>query len=116
MIFEDFRVPAPSLRSRPRIPEYAISLEGDDLGNHVVEKFPVMAYEEQSAGIVLQHYLKQFQCFDIQIIGGLIQNQHVGGTGKQARQQQRGCARRRKAILPANALARAQTENLPDNL
>ena len=36
----------------------------------------------------MQQVLKQLEGVDIQVIGGLIQNQHVGRTGKQARQQQ----------------------------
>ena len=94
----------------------AIALERDDLGYHIVEKFPIMAYQEQSAGIVLQHYLKQFQCFDIQIIGGFIQNQYVGGTGKQARQQQPIALTAGKRFYRRPRLAPAQTENLPGNL
>ena len=69
--------PASSRRTRQRIPEDAVAFECDNLGDDVVEKLPVMAHEEKCAGIALQQCLKQFQRLDIEIVGGLIQNQHI---------------------------------------
>ena len=46
-----------------------------------------MADQEDRAGVLLQQLLQQFQRIDIQIIGRLVQHQHIRRLGEQARQQ-----------------------------
>ena len=47
-----------------------------------------MADQKHGAGVVLQQFFQQFQRFNVQVVGRLIEHQHIGRTGKQARQQQ----------------------------
>ncbi len=47
-----------------------------------------MADEEDGARVFFQQLFQQFQGIDIQVVGRLIENQHVGRLGEQARQQQ----------------------------
>ena len=66
----------------------SITLGRDDAGHHVVQKGTVVADEEDCAVVLLQQVFQQIQGVDIQIVGGLVQHQHIGGAGKQAGQQQ----------------------------
>ncbi|MNC84717.1 hypothetical protein D3C83_02780 [compost metagenome] len=47
-----------------------------------------MTHHEKRTGIVLQQRFQQFQRFDIEIVGRLVQHQHVGRACKEARKQQ----------------------------
>lgn len=47
-----------------------------------------MAHEKQGAGVVLQQVVQQFQGLDVQVVGLLVQHQHIGGAAERARQQQ----------------------------
>ncbi len=47
-----------------------------------------MADEENRAVVVLQQILEQFQRVDVEVVGRLVEHQHVGRPRKQARQQQ----------------------------
>jgi hypothetical protein len=75
----------------------AIAFVGNGAGDHVVHEGAVVADQKHGAVVVLQQLFEQLQRVNIQVVGGLVEHQHVGGAGKQAGQQQ------------AVALATAQT-------
>ena len=60
----------------------------DGGGDHVVEKAPVVADQEDRAVVIGQQLFEQFQRLDVQVIGRLVEHQYVGRAGKQAGQQQ----------------------------
>ena len=78
----------PVLHTAFKFAPAAITLMGNGAGDHVVQKRAVMADQKNRAVKVLQQVFEQLQRVDIKVIGRLIQHQHVGGSGKQARQQQ----------------------------
>ena len=47
-----------------------------------------MAHHQDRAGILDQHRLEQFEGFRIQIVGGLVQDQHIRRPGKELGQQE----------------------------
>ena len=47
-----------------------------------------MAHQKHRAVVALQQVFEQFQGVDVQVVGGFVQHQHIGGAGKQAGQQQ----------------------------
>ncbi len=47
-----------------------------------------MADQEHRAVVVLQQFFQHLQRLDIEVVGRLVQNQHIRGAGKQACQQQ----------------------------
>ena len=47
-----------------------------------------MADQEHGAGVIGQQVFQQIECVDVQVVGGLVQHQHIAGFGEQARQQQ----------------------------
>ena len=47
-----------------------------------------MAHQQDGAGKLHQQRLQQLQCLHIQIVGGFVHHQQVGGFAEQARQQQ----------------------------
>ena len=64
------------------------AFEGNRAGDHIVKKGSVMAHQEHGPFVVLQQFLQQFKGLDIEVVGWLVEHQHIGGSGKQARQQQ----------------------------
>src|SRR5215207_7680287 len=64
------------------------ALCGQRLSDDVVEKPSVVAHDEQRARVVLEFLLEQLERFDVQIVGGLIQYDEVGGAREEAREQQ----------------------------
>ena len=53
-----------------------------ELGHDVVEKFAVVAHQEERPRVFLQQRFQQLQRFDIQVVGRLVQHQHVGGPAE----------------------------------
>ena len=47
-----------------------------------------MAHQKHRAVVALQQVFQQFQGVDVEVVGGLVQHQHVGGAGKQTGQKQ----------------------------
>ena len=71
-----------------------------------------MADDEHRAVVALQQLFEQLQRVNVQVVGGLVQHQHIGWTRKQTRQQQavalaarqrtnrrRGARRRKQKII-----------------
>src|SRR5690606_30537128 len=57
-------------------------------GDDVVEEGAVVADQEQRAVVGVEQLLEQIEGLDVEVVGGLVQHQHVGRTREQARQQQ----------------------------
>ena len=47
-----------------------------------------MADQEDGAGVISQQFFQQVQGFDVKVVGGFVEHQHIRGLGKQASQQQ----------------------------
>ena len=47
-----------------------------------------MAHQQQRAGILLQRLLEQLERFDVEVVGRLVEHDHVGGFREQPREQQ----------------------------
>ena len=47
-----------------------------------------MGDEEQRAGVVLQRCFEQLERFDVEVVGRLIQHQHIGRAREEAREEQ----------------------------
>jgi hypothetical protein len=65
-----------------------IAFAGNGLRHHVVEEGAVVADQEHRAVVVLQQGFEQLQGFDVEVVGRLVEHQHVGRPREQARQQQ----------------------------
>mgnify|MGYP000146032236 CR=1 FL=1 len=70
---------------------------GNDAGHHVVEKRPVVAHQKHRTVVALQQVFQQFKGVDVQVVGGLVEHQHIGRARKQPRQQQPVALAARKA-------------------
>ena len=66
----------------------AVALENQQLGDHVVQKGPVVTHHQQGALIFQELLFEQLQGLQIEIVGGLVEHQQVGRPGQQTRQQQ----------------------------
>ena len=53
---------------------------------HIINKSAVVGYQQQSSVAVLQERLQPLNRLDVQVVGGLIEQQHVGATQQQLRQ------------------------------
>ena len=61
---------------------------GEGLGDDVIEERAVVGDEEQRAVVVLQRGFEQLEGFDVEVVGRLIQHQHIRRLGEEAREQQ----------------------------
>ena len=53
-----------------------------------IDEVPVMADQQQGAGVIVQQLFEQFEGFHIQIVGRLVHHQHIRGLREQFGQQQ----------------------------
>jgi len=68
-----------------------------------------VADQKHRAFVVLQQVFQQLQRVDVQVVGWLVEHQHVGGPCKQARQQQAvALAARQRAHWRVGACGRKQ--------
>ena len=58
--------------------DMAVVFEGQDVGRDAVEKPAVMADDDGAAGEILQRLFQRAQGIDVEIVGGLVKQQHVG--------------------------------------
>ena len=58
--------------------DMAIALEGQDMGGDAIEEPAVMADDHGAAGEILQRLFQRAQRVDIEIVGGLVEQQNVG--------------------------------------
>ncbi|GMA73839.1 hypothetical protein GCM10025880_02560 [Methylorubrum aminovorans] len=47
-----------------------------------------MADQNQGAGIVAEHLLQQVEGLEVEVVGGLVEHEEVGGLGERPRDQQ----------------------------
>ncbi len=66
----------------------AIALEGDRAGDHVVEEPAVVADQQQRPRPLEQLFFEQLQRFEVEIVGRLVENEHIGRPREHPRQQQ----------------------------
>ena len=81
---------------------------GNDAGHHVVEKRPVVAHQKHRAVVALQQVFQQFKGVDVQVVGGLVEHQHIGRARKQPGQQQTVALAARKAAHGRSRTRRAE--------
>ncbi|MOA59146.1 hypothetical protein D3C78_1836930 [compost metagenome] len=66
----------------------AVAFVGDSLRDDVVQERAVVADKQHRAGVFLQQFFQKLQRFDVEVVGGFVQHQHVCRAGEQAGQQQ----------------------------
>ena len=96
-------VPADVLRRR-RLP-----FERERAGHDVVEEHAIVADEQHRAVELADQLLEQLQRLDVEIVGRLVEHQHVGRPREQPREQQPVALAARQRLAPATARARAET-------
>src|SRR6478736_6818015 len=67
---------------------YAAALGGQRLGNDIVEKAPIVAHEQQRAGVALQSLFEQLQRLDVEVVRRLVEHDEIGGACEEAREQE----------------------------
>ena len=67
---------------------FCLAFKSQNAGDSAIQKIAVMADDQNRAVIIGNHFLKQFQRFNIQIIRWLIKNQKIMGLGKKLGKQQ----------------------------
>ena len=66
----------------------ALAFEGERAGDDVVDERAIVADEQERARPVDQHRLEQLERLDVEIVGRLVEHQHVRRPREQPRQQQ----------------------------
>ena len=66
----------------------AVAFERQRARDDVVEKHPVVADQQQRARPLDELRLEQFERLEVEIVGRLVEHQHVGRPREQPRQQQ----------------------------
>ena len=74
--------PVPAVDGEP-----AVTAEGDDAGGHDVEEGPVVADHDHRAPPPGQLGLEPLHGGEIEVVGGLVEHQHVGGAGQRRRER-----------------------------
>ena len=65
-----------------------LSLQRKDTPDNTVQKIPVMGNHNHNSVKGIQVILQHVQGLDVQIIGGLVKDQHIGGLHQDAEQIQ----------------------------
>ena len=65
-----------------------VPFERERVGAEVVEECPVVAHRQDGAAERHESALQQFERLCVEIIGRLIQHEHVRGPGEEAREQE----------------------------
>ena len=65
-----------------------MSLERQRAGDHAIEEHAIVADQEHRSGKVRDELLEQLQRLDVEVVGRLVEDQHVGGPREQPREQQ----------------------------
>ena len=59
-----------------------LCVEDPEAGNDGVKEGAVVADQQHGAGVVRQHFFEQFEGFDVEIVGGFVENQDVRRLGE----------------------------------
>ena len=76
---------APAAR---RLDDVAGAVQRDGRGRQPVDEVAVVADQDQGAVVVGQHLFQQVQRLHVEVVGGLVEHQQVGGAGQRPGQQQ----------------------------
>jgi len=63
------------------------AVELDDAGRQPLEERAVVGDEQHGAGVLGQERLEPLDCLDVEVVGRLVEQQHVGGGHERPRQQ-----------------------------
>ncbi len=63
------------------------AVELDDAGRQPLEERAVVGHEQHRAGVLGQERLEPLDGVDVEVVGGLVEQQHVGGGDQRPRQQ-----------------------------
>ena len=63
--------------------DMGVAFKGQDVGAEAVQKEPVVADDHRAAGEVFDGAFEGLQGFDVQIVGGFVQQQHVAAGAEQ---------------------------------
>src|SRR5476651_92192 len=58
--------------------DMAVALEGEHVGRDAIEKEAIVADDDGAAGEILERFLERAQGVDIEIVGGLVEQQYIG--------------------------------------
>src|SRR5881398_2864858 len=58
----------------------AVALEREDVGGEAVQEEAVVADDHRAAGEILERVLKRAQSLDVEIVGGLVEQQDVAAA------------------------------------
>ena len=64
-----------------------VAFGGKRLRDDVVEEGAVVRDEEDGAGVVLQRRFEELERLDVEVVGRLVEHEHVGGLGEEPREQ-----------------------------
>jgi hypothetical protein len=68
---------------------HALAFEGDRARHDVVEKRPVVTDQEDRSRVVGQELFEEFERLRVEIVGRLVQDEHVRGSGEQSARRSR---------------------------
>jgi hypothetical protein len=66
----------------------AVAFERERARHDAIEEDAVVADEQDGAVEIGDQLLQQFQRFDVEVVGGLVHDEHVGRLREQAREHQ----------------------------
>ncbi len=65
-----------------------LPFEGNHRGDRAIEEVAVVAHEKQGPGIACEHLLQEVERLEVEVVGGLVQHEQVGGTRQRHGQDQ----------------------------
>ena len=77
--------------------DLAVALEGEDVGGDAVEEPAIVRDHDRAAREAQQRLLERAQRLDVEVVGRLVEQQHVAAGLAAPWPGARGCARRRRA-------------------
>ena len=64
----------------------ASAVEGEDRGGDAVDQVAVVGYQDEGAGEIEEGVFEDFERRDVEVVGGLVEDQEVGGLEHQSRE------------------------------
>lgn len=68
--------------------DLGIPFEDDGAGGNVIQKLAVVADKKDGATEIREQIFEQFEGFCVEVVGGFVQHEHVGGFGHDFGKQQ----------------------------
>lgn len=66
----------------------AVAVEDEGSGGDVVDEFAVVADEQDGAVVIEEEFFEEFKSFEVEIIGGFVEEEDVGGPGERFGQKE----------------------------